>query len=325
VKLAILDDYQRVARRSADWSRLERRGVEVTVFHDAFSSAEEAAKALQPFDILCLMRERTPFPRALVERLADLKFVSLTGLRAASMDARALGERGIPVSNTRPGDSTAATSELAWGLIIAAARGLEQGMRNMREGGWHDHVPAGLALAGKRLGLIGLGRIGAYVGRIGKAFGMDVAAWSQNLTSEKAAGEGARYLAKEELLETSDVVSIHLVLSERTRGLLGAAELGRMKPGALLVNVSRGPIVDEAALLECLAAGRIHAALDVYDREPLPRDHPLRTMKNVTLAPHLGYVNDETYRTFHQDSVDNVEAWLDGKPIRVMNADFLKK
>jgi D-3-phosphoglycerate dehydrogenase len=325
LKLAILDDYQRVALQSADWSRLERKGIEVRVFHEAFASQEEAAAKLAPFDILCLMRERTPFPRSLVERLPDLKFVSLTGLRAASMDAKALGERGIPVSNTGSGNGTSSTAELAWGLIIAASRGLEQGMGNMRAGRWHEDIPAGIGLAGKRLGLIGLGKIGASVGRVGKALGMDVVAWSQNLTPEKAAEQGARHVTKEELLATSDVVSIHLVLSDRTRGLLGAKELALMKPGALLVNVSRGPIVDEAAMLQVLEEGRIRAALDVYDREPLPADHPLRAMKNVTLAPHLGYVNDETYRVFHRDSVENVEAWLAGKPIRVMNAEFLKK
>lgn len=322
MKLAILDDYQRVALKSADWKKLP---LEVQVFHAAFFSQDEAAQKLRPFDILCLMRERTAFPKALVERLPNLRFVSLTGLRAASLDAKALGERGIPVSNTRPGDSTSSTAELTWGLIIAAARGMEQGMQNMRAGRWHEDIPAGIGLAGKRLGLIGLGRIGAAVARIGLAFGMDVAAWSQNLTPEKAAAQGARYLAKEELLATADVVSIHLVLSDRTRGLLGAEELAAMKPGALLVNVSRGPIVDEPALLEALAAGRIHAALDVYDREPLPAGHPLRKMKNVTLAPHLGYVNDETYRVFHQDSVENVEAWLAGKPVRVMNAEHLAR
>lgn len=322
MKLAILDDYQRVALKSADWKRLP---LEVTVFDKAFSSESEAAQKLAPFDVLCLMRERTPFPRALVERLPNLKFVSLTGLRAASLDSKALGERGIPVSNTRPGDSTASTSELTWGLIIAAARGLERGMQNMRAGRWHEDIPAGGGLAAKRLGLIGLGRIGAYVGRIGKAFGMDVVAWSQNLTPEKAAEQGVRHVSKEDLLATSDVVSVHLVLSDRTRGLLGRKELALLKPGALLVNVSRGPLIDERALLQALTEKRIHAALDVYDREPLPADHPLRRMENVTLAPHLGYVNDETYRVFHQDSVENVEAWLAGRPIRVMNAEHLRR
>jgi D-3-phosphoglycerate dehydrogenase len=322
LKLAILDDYQRVALTSADWKKLP---VEIEVFHEAFASPDEAARRLAPFDILCLMRERTAFPKALIERLPNLKFMSLTGLRAGSMDSKALGERGIPVSNTRSGDSTASTSELAWGLIIAAARGLEKGMQNMRAGRWHEGVPAGIGLVGKRLGLLGLGKIGAYVGRVGKALGMDVVAWSQNLTPEKAAEQGARYVTKEDLLITADVVSIHLVLSDRTRGLLGRDELAAMKPGAILVNVSRGPIVDEPALIQALQQGRIHAALDVYDREPLPPDHPFRRMENVTLAPHLGYVNEETYRVFHQDSVENVAAWLAGKPVRVMNAEFLKK
>lgn len=321
MKLAILDDYQRVALQSADWKKL---GVDIHVFHDAFRSVDDAAEKLAPFEILCAMRERTAFSRALIERLPNLKFVSLTGFRAVSMDSKFLGERGIPVSNTRVGNGTTATAELTWGLIIAAARGLEQGMQNMRAGRWHEGLPAGIGLSGKRLGLLGLGKIGSAVGRVGKAFGMDVVAWSQNLTPEKAAAEGARHVAKEALVATSDVVSIHLVLSDRTRGLVGAKELAAMKPGTILVNVSRGPIVDEAALLKALSEKRIHAALDVYDREPLPADHPLRSAPNTILAPHLGYVNDETYRIFHEDSVENVAAWLAGKPIRVMNAEFLK-
>lgn len=321
MKLAILDDYQRVALQSADWKKL---GVDIHVFHDAFRSVDDAAEKLAPFEILCAMRERTAFSRALIERLPNLKFVSLTGFRAVSMDSKFLGERGIPVSNTRVGNGTTATAELTWGLIIAAARGLEQGMQNMRAGRWHEGLPAGVGLSGKRLGLLGLGKIGSAVGRVGKAFGMDVVAWSQNLTPEKAAAEGARHVAKEALVSTSDVVSIHLVLSDRTRGLVGAKELAAMKPGTILVNVSRGPIVDEAALLGALSERRIHAALDVYDREPLPADHPLRSAPNTILAPHLGYVNDETYRIFHEDSVENVAAWLAGKPIRVMNAEFLK-
>jgi phosphoglycerate dehydrogenase-like enzyme len=322
LKLAILDDYQRVALQSADWKKL---AVDIHVFHEAFRSLDDAAEKLRPFDILCAMRERTAFSRELIEKLPNLKFVSLTGLRAVSMDSRFLGERGIPVSNTRIGNGTTATAELTWGLVIAAARAMEQGMRNMREGRWHEGLPAGIGLAGKRLGLLGLGKIGSAVGRVGKAFGMDVVAWSQNLTPEKAAAEGARHVSKEELVATSDVVSIHLVLSDRTRGLVGTKELAAMKPGTILVNVSRGPIIDEAALLAALAQKKIHAALDVYDREPLPADHPLRRLENATLAPHLGYVNDETYRIFHQDSVENVEAWLAGKPVRVMNAEHLKK
>lgn len=323
MKLAILDDYQQVALKSADWSRL--KDIEIAVFDKAFSSPDEAATKLMSFDILCLMRERTAFPRALIERLPNLKFISITGLRAGSMDSKALGERGIPVSNTHSGNGTSSTAELTWGLIIAAARSLEKGAQNMRAGRWHEGVPAGIGLAGKRLGLLGLGKIGAYVGRIGKAFGMEVVAWSQNLTPEKAVEAGARYLSKDELLSSSDVVSIHLVLSDRTRALLAVKELAAMKPTAILVNVSRGPIVNEDDLVKALREGRPgHAALDVYDREPLPADHPLRTLGNVTLSPHLGYVNDETYRIFHAESIENVEAWLAGKPIRVMNAEFLK-
>jgi D-3-phosphoglycerate dehydrogenase len=325
VKLAILDDYQQVALKSADWDRLRKKGIEISVFHEAFPSPEKAAQSLSPFDILCLMRERMAFPRTLIERLPNLKFISLTGLRAGSMDSKALGERGIPVSNTRSGNGTSSTAELTWGLIVAAARSLEKGAQNMRAGRWHEGVPAGIGLAGKRLGLLGLGKIGAYVGRVGKAFGMEVVAWSQNLTPEKAAEGGARYLSKDELLSSSDVVSIHLVLSDRTRNLLDSTSLSKMKPSSILVNVSRGPIVNEADLLKALRQGRPgHAALDVYDREPLPADHSLRTLGNVTLSPHLGYVNDETYRMFHADSIENVEAWLAGKPVRVMNAEFLK-
>lgn len=326
MKLAILDDYQKVALQSADWDRLRKKGIEITVFHDAFKSQDDAVEKLKPFDILCPMRERTAFPRALLEKLTNLKFVSMTGLRAGTMDSKFLGERGIPVSNTHTGNGTSSTAELCWGLIIAASRALEKGMRNMREGRWHEGLPAGIGLAGKRLGLIGLGKIGAYVGRVARAFEMDVVAWSQNLTPEKAAEGGAKYLSKEELLATSDVVSIHLVLSDRTRNLLDAPSLSTMKAGSLLVNVSRGPIVNEADLIAALKAGRpAHAALDVYDREPLPADHPFRRMDNVTIAPHLGYVNDETYRIFHADQIENVEAWLAGKPIRVMNAEHLKK
>lgn len=195
----------------------------------------------------------------------------------------------------------------------------------MRSGRWHEGVQPGIGLAGKRLGLMGLGKIGAAVGRVGKAFGMDVVAWSQNLTADKAQEGGARYVSKEQLFQESDVVSIHLVLSDRTRGIVSARDLSSMKSGAILVNVSRGPLVDEAALIEGLKQGRpAHAALDVYDREPLPADHALRKIDNVTLSPHLGYVNDETYRIFHADSIENVEAWLAGKPIRVMNQEFLR-
>ncbi|HVQ10675.1 MAG TPA: D-2-hydroxyacid dehydrogenase family protein, partial [Methyloceanibacter sp.] len=298
MKLAVLDDYQQLALKSADWGVLQ--GVEVKVFDAPFASLDDAARKLEPFDILCLMRERMPFPRELVVKLPKLRFVSLTGRRAGSLDSKALAERGIPVSHTGAGNGTASTVELAWGLILAAARNLAKAERNMRSGKWHQGLPAGMALAGKRLGLIGAGGIGAKVGAVGKAFGMDVVGWSQNLTPEKAEAAGVRYVAKDELLSTSDVVTIHMVLSDRTRNLLGKKDLERLKPGAILVNTSRGPIVDEAALLEWLKTGAGHAALDVYDREPLPADHALRKLENVTLSPHLGYVNEENYRTFYR-------------------------
>ena len=324
LNLAILDDYQHLALQSADWERLRRRGVEISAFHDAFASEEEAAARLAPFEIVCLMRERTPFPRSLVERLPKLRLVTLTGVRAPSLDAIACAERGIPVSHTRGGDTGASTSELAWGLIIAAARDLARAERGMRAGRWHQGVAGGMVLEGRRLGLLGLGKLGARMARVGAAFGMQVGAWSPNLTRERAAAAGAALLGKDELFETSDVLSIHLVLGERTRGLVGAAELARMKRGSILVNTSRGPIVDEAALLAALARGRPgHAALDVYDREPLPADHPLRGMDKVTLSPHLGYVSMDVMRAFYADTVENVEAWLEGKPLRVLNPEAL--
>lgn len=320
MKLAVLDDYQRLAERLADWARLRRRGIEVTVFDRAFASQEEAAAKLAPFEILVLMRERTPFPRALIERLPNLRFIALTGLRSASLDLAACTERRIAVSNTGAGSTSAVTAEFAFLLILAAARDLAKAERNMRAGLWHEGLRGGTVLEGRRLGVIGLGKLGARVAGYGKAFGMDVVAWSQNLTPERAREAGVAYASKEELLATSDFVTLHLVLSERTRGLIGEKELARMKPGAVLVNTSRGPIVDEKALLAALSSGRLaHAALDVYDVEPLPADHPLRRMENVTLSPHLGYVSEEVLRTFWTDAIENVEAWLEGRPIRVMN------
>jgi D-3-phosphoglycerate dehydrogenase len=324
VKLAVLDDYQRLALASADWQRLERRGVEVTVFHEAFASMEDAAARLAPFEILVLMRERTPFPRALVERLPTLKFLTFTGLRAGTLDHRACTERRIPVSSTRAGSTSAVTAEFCFLMMLAAARDLARAERNMRSGRWHEGLRGGTVLEGKRLGVLGLGKLGSRVAGYAKAFGMDVVAWSQNLTPGRAAEAGAKYVSRDELLATSDFVSIHLVLSERTRGLVGAAELARMKPGAVLVNTSRGPIVDEAAMIGALRSGRLaHAALDVYDREPLPVGHPLRSLDNVTLSPLLGYVSEDVYRVFWGDALENVEAWLDGKPIRVVNPEAL--
>src|SRR5262245_14587319 len=249
MKLAILDDYQQLALGYADWSSL--KGVEVAVLDKPLA---DAAKQLAPFDIICLMRERTPFPRALVDKLPNLKFVSLTGARSPSLDTQALKERGIPVSNTRSAGGGLSTVELTWGLIIAAARGLAKGERNMRAGKWHQDLGPGFSLSGKKLGLLGLGNIGARVAGLGKAFGMECVAWSQNLTEEKAKAAGATLVPRDQLFSTADVVTIHLVLGERTRGLVRAEDLALMKPGAILVNTSRGPIVVEKDLLAALQA-----------------------------------------------------------------------
>ena len=324
MKLAVLDDYQQLALKSADWDRLRRRGLEVAVFTQAFASREEAAAKLAPFDVLVLMRERTPFPRELVEKLPNLKFISMTGLRSASLDLAACSARKVPVSHTRAGSTSAVTAEFCFLLMLAAARDLAKAERGMRAGRWHEGIAGGIVLEGKRLGLVGLGKLGSRVAGYAKAFGMDVVAWSQNLTAEKAVLAGAAYVSKEELFRTADFVSIHLVLSDRSRGLVGAADLALMKPTAILVNTSRGPIVDEQAMLAALQSGRLaHAALDVYGTEPLPVDHPLRKLDNVTLSPHLGYVSEDVYRTFWGDCVENVEAWLDRKPVRVLNPEAL--
>lgn len=319
-KLALLDDYQKVALKMADWDRLRKRGVEITVFSEPFSSVEDAAAKLAPFDVLGLLRERTAFPRTLIEKLPNLKFMVLTGARASSLDDKAATERGIPISNTPGGGSNASTAELCWALLMSCARDLAKAERLMRTGGWHDGIRQMVVLEGKRLGVLGLGRLGSRVAGYARAFGMDVVAWSQNLTAEKAAEGGARLVSKDELLATSDFVTIHLVLSDRSRGLIGAPELAKMKKTAILVNTSRGPIVDEAALIAALRDGTIaHAGLDVYDKEPLPKGHPLTTLDNVTLVPHLGYVVEESYRHFYGGTVEDIEAWLDGKPINVIN------
>jgi D-3-phosphoglycerate dehydrogenase len=324
MKLAILDDYMKVALGSADWESLRKRGVDITVFDTAFESVEDAAAKLAPFEIVNLLRERTHFTRALIERLPNLKLIAMTGRRAPSLDIAAATERRILVCNTHGGEGGASTSEMAWTLLLAAARDLAKADRGVRAGRWHEGLRAGTVLEERRLGLIGLGRLGTRMAGYGKAFGMEVVAWSQNLTPERAAEAGARYVSKEELFSTSDFISIHVVLSDRTRKLVGAADFARMKPTAILVNTSRGPILDEAALIEALEQRRFaHAALDVYEREPLPADHRLRRLDNVTLAPHLGYVNTDIFRHFYGESLKNILAWLDGKPTNVLNPEAL--
>jgi phosphoglycerate dehydrogenase-like enzyme len=313
-RVAILDDYQNVARRMADWASLPA-GNEVVVFADHLSGTEAVAKRLADFDAVVAMRERTPFPHALLERLPKLKLLVTTGMRNASIDVAAAIERGITVCGTS--GLPYPTAELTWGLILGLFRRIPAEDRATREGRWQ--VSCGLGLNGKTLGVIGLGGLGSRVAKIGRAFEMDVIAWSQNLTAARATEVGATLVTKDELLARSDVVSIHLVLGDRTRGLLGARELARMKPTAYLVNTSRGPIVDEAALVEAVRKGTIAGAgLDVYDEEPLPLDHPLRNLPNTVITPHLGYVTEEGYKIFYGHALDDVKGWLAGQPVRVL-------
>lgn len=323
-RIAVLDDWQGVARESADWSALTKRA-EVVFFDRAFADVNDAADALAEFDILIAMRERTAFPRALIERLPRLRMIALTGARSWTMDIDACSERGVLVCNTGGMAASAATAELALGLLLAAARAIPAADASMRAGRFQQGVPAGIALEGRTLGIIGLGKIGSRMARFGLAFGMRVLAWSENLTAETAHAAGATVTDKATLLENSDAVSLHLVLSDRTRGILGKDDLARMKPGAILVNTSRGPLVDEAALLERLGAGRLVAALDVFDREPLPADHPLRALPNVVLTPHQGYCTQEVYAQFYRESIDNVLAFLDGSPVRTLNPEAIRK
>jgi phosphoglycerate dehydrogenase-like enzyme len=317
-KVAVLDDWQGVARQSADWTPLEARA-EVVFFREAFDTEDAAATALADFDIILSMRERTPLPASLIGRLPKLRMLGITGKQNASLDLAACVARGIVVSNTTTGGGgSAATAELALGLLIAAARGLPAGDAAIRRGGFQDGVPVGIGLAGKTLGVIGVGRLGSVMARFGQALGMSVLGWSQNLTPEAAAAAGVAYATKEELLARSDAVSLHLVLSPRSRGIIGREQLRMMKPGAILINTSRGPLIDEVALVEAVTAGRIVAALDVFDREPLPGDHPLRHAPNTVLTPHLGYGVAETWAEFYPQSVENAIGFLDGRPVRLI-------
>ena len=316
-KVAVLDDWQGVARSSADWSRLSARA-EVVFFEQPFNDADAIAMALAGFEIIVAMRERTRFPKELIARLPKLRMIALTGGRTGTMDFDALNARGIVVSHTGATHSTATPAELTLGLLLSAARHIPRADASVRGGGFQGNVPAGQVLEGKTLGVIGLGKIGWKMALYGQALGMHVLAWSQNMTEEKAAAAGAKLVDKITLLTESDAISLHLVLAERTRGIIGAQELALMKPGAILVNSSRGPLVDETALVERLRTGKLVAALDVYEQEPLPAGHPLRGLPNTVLTPHLGYCTREVYSQFYADSVENVLAFLDGKPLRVL-------
>ena len=318
MKIAVIDDWQGVARSSADWSRLAARA-ELAFFADAFGSEDDAAQALADFDIILTMRERTAFPESLIGRLPKLRMIGITGPSNPTVDVEACTRQGVTVCNTPRSEALYSTAELALGLMIAAARAIPAADRAMRAGGFQFGVPVGIGLAGKTLGIVGAGRLGARLARYALALDLKVIAWSPNLTAEKAQEAGAVLVGRSDLMSGADVISVHMVLSPRTRGLIGAEDIARMKQGAILINTSRGPLVDEAALVAAVQAGKIIAALDVYDTEPLPQDHPLRATDHAVLTPHLGYGIDETWRQFYPQSVENAEAFLDGAPIRVVN------
>jgi phosphoglycerate dehydrogenase-like enzyme len=321
-RVAVLDDWQGIAERCADWSGV-RAKAELAFFRDAFADEDAAAAALADFEVLVAMRERTEFPASLIDRLPKLRMISQTGGRARTLDIAACTTRGVLVCNTG-GGAQYATAELALGLMLAAFRHIPAADAGIRAGRFQDGIVPGIALEGRTLGVIGLGRLGGRMARYGQALGMRVLAWSANLTEARAREGGAERVEKDRLLAESDAVSLHLVLSDRTRGVLGARELGLMKPGAVLVNTSRGPLVDEAALLAALHAGRIIAALDVFDREPLPAEHPLRHAPNTVLTPHLGYNTEDTFARFYRESVENVVGFLEGRPVRAVNPEALR-
>jgi phosphoglycerate dehydrogenase-like enzyme len=319
MRIAVLDDWQGIARAAADWSKLSARA-ELVFFDQAFADESAAARALQDFDILMVMRERTAFPESLIAQLPKLKFFAMTGRRAGSIDFAALRVRGVVVSYTDGIDSAAPTAEIALALMLCAARGIPAADSNIRAGGFQAGVPAGFQLAGKTIGIIGLGRLGGRMARYAAALEMKICAWSPNLTAERAAAAGAALVTKAALLRDSDVISLHAVLTAGSRGMIGAAELAQMKPGALLINTSRGPLVDETALIAAVRAGGITAALDVFDSEPLAADHPLRKLPNTVLTPHLGYGTIEVIGAFYRGGIENVLAFLDGSPIRILEA-----
>ena len=313
-RCAIIDDYQGCALGMADWDALAA-DVEVEAFRDHVSDEDELARRLAGFEIVCAMRERTPFPRSLFEKLPGLELLLTSGMRNLSIDGAAAAEHGVTVCGT-PSVGTP-TAELAWGLILALARSIPVEDRTIRAGGWQETL--GVSLEGKTLGVIGLGRLGSRVAGIGKAFGMEVVAWSQNLTEARCREVGVALADKDTLLRTADVVTIHLLLSERTRGLIRAPDLALLKNDAFLVNTSRGPIVDEAALTDALERRAIAGAgLDVFDIEPLPQDHPFRRLDNTVVTPHLGYVSVQNYRAYFPAMVEDIRAWLAGEPIRVL-------
>ncbi len=319
MKLAILDDYQGTAKDLADWSQLPA-GVEVEFFQDHIVDEDQLVERLKDFDIVQGMRERTPFPRSVLSRLPKLRLLITTGRRNASFDIEAASDLGIAVCGTNGGGE--GPTELTWGLILAMLRHIPEEEQRSRAGSWGTTV--GIGVKGKTLGLMGLGHIGSLVARVATAFDMNIIAWSQNMTAERAKECGATLVDKETLFKESDILSVHLVLSDRTRGLVGASDLALMKPSAYIVNISRGPIIDEKALIDVLDRRAIAgAALDTFDVEPLPKDHALFKTPNTLICPHLGYVIDDSYEAFYSGIIENVRAFTSGEPVRTINEDVL--
>ena len=315
-RLAILDDYQGMTLKLGPWGSLPG-DLSIQVFRDTITDREALVARLESFDAILMMRERTPFPAALIARLPNLKLIMTTGMRNASLDIAACAARGITVCGT--GGFGAPTVEITWGLILNLSRGLAKSETQLRAGQWQLNL--GNTLEGKTLGVMGLGNLGSRVAKVGAALGMNIIAWSQNLTAEKAAAGGAKLVSKEELLAQADVLTLHLVLSDRSRGIVGANDLARMKPTAFIVNTSRGPLIDQEALIGALREGRIAGAgLDVFDIEPLPPTHPILAAPNTVLTPHLGYVSEENYRVYFRDAVANIQGYLEGKPVRELKA-----
>jgi D-3-phosphoglycerate dehydrogenase len=313
LRCAILDDYLDVALKVADWSPLKDR-VDVTVFNEPFASAEEAATALKDFEVICAMRERTPFPRTLFDALPKLKLLITSGMRNAALDLEAAKDHQVVLCGTQWGRDP--TAPLTMGLILELTRNIGRESARMHAGERLQKF-VGMEIEGRTLGVVGLGKLGSKVSKLGQAFGMNVIAWSPNLTPERCKEVGVGYASKEELFSNADIVTVHVVLSERSRGLVGREDLARMKPTAYLVNTARGPIVDEAALLETLQQRRIAGAgIDVYSVEPLPVDHPFRKLDNMVLTPHLGYVTEDSFRNHYAQMVDGIGAWLKGEPLR---------
>jgi D-3-phosphoglycerate dehydrogenase len=313
LRCAILDDYLNLALTVADWSKIKDR-VDVTVFNQPFASPEAAAGALKDFEIICAMRERTPFPRAMFTALPKLKLLITSGMRNNAIDMEAARDQQVVLCGTHwPRDPTA---PLTMGLILELTRNIGRESARMHAGEYLQKF-VGIEIEGKTLGVVGLGKLGAKVSGLAKAFGMNVIAWSPNLTPERCKEVGVGYATREELFSTADIITIHVVLSQRSRGLVGAADLARMKPTSYLVNTARGPIVDEAALLETLKARKIAgAAVDVFSVEPLPVDHPFRKLDNLVLTPHLGYVTRETFIAHYSQMVEGIDGWFKGEPAR---------